>query len=325
MDAPGRAAEAGLSGRMPGAMVCCSSQVATVTCTYDARVRLSRRPVCGAEYLDCVTLLLQRARQASPARGLWEAADFQWWWRRDQQDDPGRQFFWFDDGQPAAAVILTSWGDRFSCDLLSADHDLSGVLGALWPVALGAIGALGDVPVEVTVRDDDAAMIDAVVTSGFSATGEVGVATWMPAAGRPPVSAIPDGFRLVARSDSAQGPHPLARRNGDQVTERLAECSLYRRDLDLAIYAPDGQVAAYGLFWADPVTGVGLVEPIRTNGPYQGTGLGRHVLTAGLNRLAARGCRRLKVSYISGNDAATRLHLGAGFCPESTSRVYRTR
>jgi hypothetical protein len=73
-----------------------------------------------------------------------------------------------------------------------------------------------------------------------------------------------------------------------------------RRDLDLAIYAPDGQVAAYGLFWADPVTGVGLVEPMRMHGRYQGIGLGRHVLTAGLNRLAARGCRRLKVSYISG-------------------------
>jgi predicted N-acetyltransferase YhbS len=288
-------------------------------------MRLRERQVCGAEYLDCVTLLLQRARQASPTRGLWEAADFQWWWRRDQHDDPGRQFFWFDDGYPAAAVILTSWGDRFSCDLLSADHDLSGVLGLLWPVALGAIGALGDVPVEVAVRDDDAATIDAVVTSGFSPTSEASVATWMPAADRPPVSTIPAGFRLAARSDCARWPHHLAPRNGDQVADRLAECSLYRHDLDLAVYAPDGQVAGYGLFWADPVTGVGLVEPMRTNDRYQGMGLGRHVLTAGLNLLAARGCRRFKVSHVSGYDPSRRLYLGAGFCPESTSRIYRAR
>jgi hypothetical protein len=160
---------------------------------------------------------------------LWEAADFQWWWRRDQHAEPGRQFFWFDDGQPAAAVILTSWGDRFSCDLLSADHDLSGVLGALWPVALDAIGALGDVPVEVTVRVDDAIMIDAVITSGS--------------------------------------------------------------------LRPASQVMRRGCPQQD----------------------GRR------NRLAARGCRRLKVSYISGNNAATRLYLGVGFRPESTSRVYRTR
>lgn len=136
------------------------------------------------------------------------------------------------------------------------------MLGALWPVALDAIGALGDVLVEVTVRDDDAIMIDAVITSGFSATGEAGVATWMPAAGRPPVSAIPAGFRLAARSDSAQGLHPLARRNGDQVAERLAECSLYRRDLDLAIYALDGQVAAGAVARSPHESPAGTAVPV---------------------------------------------------------------
>ena len=70
---------------------------------------------------------------------------------------------------------------------------------------------------------------------------------------------------------------------------------------------------------------VGLVEPTRTHDRYQGMGLGRHVLTAGLNRLAARGRRRFKVSHVSGNDASRRLCLGAGFCPESTSRIYRAR
>jgi len=95
----------------------------------------------------------------------------------------------------------------------------------------------------------------------------------MPAADRPPVSTIPDGFRLAARGDCARGPHPLARRNGDQVADRLAECSLYRRDLDLAVYAPDGQVAGYGLCWADPVTGCwpgrtdAHARPLPRNGP----------------------------------------------------------
>lgn len=38
--------------------------------------------------------------------------------------------------------------------------------------------------------------------------------------------------------------------------------------LDLAVYDGDGAVTAYGLFWADPHTGVGLVEPMRTEGPF---------------------------------------------------------
>ena len=115
----------------------------------------------------------------------------------------------------------------------------------------------------------------------------------------------------------------MIRRNGDHVAQRLAECSLYRPDLDLAVYAPNGDVAAYGLFWADPVTGVGLVEPMRTEDAYQGLGLARHVLTSGLDRLAGHGCSTLKVSYIEGNDAARRLYLGAGFEPGATSRTYR--
>jgi hypothetical protein len=79
----------------------------------------------------------------------------------------------------------------------------------------------------------------------------------------------------------------MARRNGAQVAERLARCSLYRPELDLMVEAPDGGVAGYGLFWADPVTGVGLVEPMRTEDAHQRLGSGRHVLTSGLVRLAA--------------------------------------
>jgi predicted N-acetyltransferase YhbS len=75
-------------------------------------------------------------------------------------------------------------------------------------------------------------------------------------------------------------------------------------------------VAAYRLFWADPVTGVGLVEPMKTEERYWRKGLARHVLTTGLDRLAAHGCTRLKVS--SGHD----LYLGVGFTPIAPDQTY---
>jgi GNAT superfamily N-acetyltransferase len=112
-------------------------------------------------------------------------------------------------------------------------------------------------------------------------------------------------------------------RNGELVAERLAECSLYRPELDLAVYAQDGGLAAYGLFWADTVTGVGLVEPMRTEAGYQRMGVGRGVLAEGLDRLARAGCVRLKVSYVVGNEASRRLYVGAGFRPYSSTRTYR--
>ena len=114
-------------------------------------------------------------------------------------------------------------------------------------------------------------------------------------------------------------------RSGAHVAERLRECSLYRDDFDLAVYAPNGDVAAYGLFWADLVTGVGLVEPMRTEDRYQRQGIARHVLTSGVGRLAAHGCSRLKVSYMTGNQASRGLYLGCGFHAGSADRTYLLR
>jgi predicted N-acetyltransferase YhbS len=76
------------------------------------------------------------------------------------------------------------------------------------------------------------------------------------------------------------------------------------------VAAPDGEPAGYGLFWADPVTGVGLVEPMRTEQAHENRGIASHILATGLSRLAAHGCRQLKVS----NDLG--IYLRAGFGPD---------
>ena len=88
------------------------------------------------------------------------------------------------------------------------------------------------------------------------------------------------------------------------------------------MYSPDGEVAGYGLFWADAVIGVGLVEPMRTEERYMGMGIARHLLADGLDRMAGAGCSRLKVTHTVGNEAARRLYLGAAFRPQSLSRAY---
>ena len=290
---------------------------------YVVFMTLREHQAAGLEYLELVTALLQRARTNNATGGLCEAADLQWWWRRDQHPDPAQQIFWLDDDTPVAAVVFTDCGDWWACDTISATGDPSTVRDVVWPRAVEQIDRLGSGSVEVIARDDDAMLLDALSDAGFEPSGEVTVETSMSAADRPEVSPLADGFPLVARSDAQERAHHMIRRSGDQVAARLAECSLYRAELDLAVYAPNGDVAGYGLFWADPVTGVGLVEPMRTEDAYQGRGLARHVLTSGLDRLAAHGCSTLKVSYIDGNDAARRLYLGVGFRPRSTSRTYR--
>jgi ribosomal protein S18 acetylase RimI-like enzyme len=66
-----------------------------------------------------------------------------------------------------------------------------------------------------------------------------------------------------------------------------------------------------------------MVEPMRVEDEYQRRGLGRAILSAGLDRLAKRGARRLKVGYAS--DAARALYVGAGFRVTSTTTSYRWR
>ena len=274
----------------------------------------------GLEYLALVTQLLQRARLADAEGGLWEAADLQWWWRTPRRSDAIDHIFWIDEQGPVAGVVLTDWGRAWGCDPIVVPGDSTVTLPVIWPRALEAIDALGVEAAEVLARDDDVELRALLAGAGFVADDEQSGVTWMNAEDRPGVAAPPEGFTLVDRSRAPTGPHPMRRRSGEDVEARLLQCSLYDPQLDLAVEAADGAVAGYALFWFDPVTKVGLVEPMRVEAAYQRRGLARAMLTAGLDRLAKRGARRLKVGYAT--DVARALYVGAGFRVTSTSRPY---
>jgi ribosomal protein S18 acetylase RimI-like enzyme len=295
--------------------------------THLAVHRIIRMPVhevraSGLEYLALATELLQRARLTDPVAGLWEAADLQWWWRTPRRSDAIDQLFWVDDKGPVAGVVLTDWGRAWGCDPIVVPS-ASVPLALVWARAVEAIDGLVLDAVEVLARDDDVELLDLLAGSGFTAADERSGTMWMDAADRPEVSALPEEFVLVDRAEGTTRPHPMRRRSGEGVDARLRQCSLYDPALDLAVETAAGETAGYALFWFDPVTRVGLVEPMRVEDAYQRRGLARALLTAGLERLARRGARRLKVGYAT--DVARRLYVGAGFDVISTSRSYSRR
>ena len=273
----------------------------------------------GLEYLGLATQLLQRARLADADAGLWEAADLQWWWRTPRRSDVIDQRFWLDDEGPVAAVVLTEWGRRWGCDPIVVPGSAP-PLATVWARGFEAIDDLGLEAVDVLVRDDDLELQGLLGAAGFVAGDDRSGVTWMDAEDRADPTALPEGFVLVDRAGDTRRPHPLQRRSGEAVEARLRQCSLYDPALDLAVEGADGQVAGYALFWFDPVTEVGLVEPMRVEDAYQRRGLARAMLTAGLDRLAERGARRLKVGYATA--AARALYVGAGFRVTATSRSY---
>jgi GNAT superfamily N-acetyltransferase len=277
------------------------------------QVMREERSVSGIEYLVLVTELLDAARLVDPLHGTWEAADLQWWWRRDQHRDPGTQTFLMDGERPVSAVVLTNWGGRWQLDLLFTSPQHAEELKQLWPRAVQMMASVEAAPIELEVPTSDEQLIGCAVDAGFDIESKENWTCWMPASERPVLPRLASGFTLQSRTEAPDRPHPMAERSGTLVEARLAECSLYDPDLDLAVYTSEGDVAGYSLYWADHVTGVGLVEPMRTEDAFQHKGIARYMLAVGLDRLARSGCERLKVS------TDIRLYLSAGFTRTSSS------
>jgi predicted N-acetyltransferase YhbS len=275
----------------------------------------------GRDALMLATELLQRARRADRQAGIWEAADVQWWWREPRRSHRVEQLFWTDIEGPVGGVLLTSWtDDAWQCDPIIAPCASGLEPEVVWARALEEVGVQAVGGFEVPVRDDDLTFKELVEGSGLVA-GERDSTAWMNAADRRSVQSLAEGFALVDRTQRRGTPHPMRHRNGDAVEERLGQCPLYDPELDLAVEAVDGRIAGYSLYWLDPVTKVGLVEPVRVEDEYQRRGLGRAMLTAGVDRLAVKGAQRVKISY--GTEAAAALYQDVGFQPTSTATWYR--
>lgn len=283
----------------------------------------------GLDALADVTALLQRVRSADPTAGLYEAADLQWWWsQRERSTDVVPQLFWFDRlGRPEAAVIATDAAPRMQLDPIVMPEASPDLIAQVMARGLAHARAHGLDVVTLEIDRADHVLRDVLIGHGFAAEDDGVVEAWLAADGRPASSPLPAGYRLSSRVDTAQRPHHMisVERNHPDPEPRLRQTSLYRPDLDLVVHDSNDCVAAYGLFWYDPATRTGLVEPMRTEDDHQRRGLARHVLTAGIDRLAAAGAERIKICYEPGNPASEHLYLDVGFVPDRQTEVYAGR
>jgi RimJ/RimL family protein N-acetyltransferase len=280
----------------------------------------------GLQYLETATVLLQRIRSSHPTAGLYEAADLQWWWsQKPRSTDNLPQLFWFDHlGRPEAAVIATDHGQRIALDPIVMPDATPDWVAHVMERGLAHAGESGFDAVGLEVDPADEVLRDVLVDQGFEIEEDGVVETWLAADARPEISLLHEEYRLSSRLDTMQRPHHMinATRNHSDSEPRLRQTSLYRPDLDLVVHDSGDSVAAYGLFWYDPVSATGLVEPMRTEDDHQRRGLSRHVLTAGIDLLAAAGAERIKICYEPDNPASKGLYLGVGFEPVRQTVVF---
>ncbi|MCO5224518.1 MAG: GNAT family N-acetyltransferase [Thermomicrobiales bacterium] len=284
---------------------------------------LGEAQVSGLEAMELATRLLQRARVVDPMAGLWEAADIQWSWRMPRLSDDIEKTFWIDANGPVAGIWMTSSQETtWQVDPIVIPGADDGLRKMVWERAIQHITERPSGTFDIPVNDDDVLFFALAREYNLTPGGQDSTG-WMNAASRPPVAPVADGFTIVDRTMQPTTLHPMRDRNGEAIEERLRECSLYDPSPDLAVITNDGQTAGYSLYWFDPVTRVGLVEPVRIEDRFQRKGLARAMLTAGISRLVDKGAERIKVSWES--EAASALYRSVGFQQTSTTTWYRTQ
>ena len=289
----------------------------------------------GIHYLEAATALLRRVRSVHPTAGLLEAADLQWWWRTPRSTDNLRQLFWFDHlDRPEAAVIATDWGDGIVLDPIVMPDATPDWVAHVIKRGLAHASESGFGAVDFVVDSADRVMREVLAGHGFamkddgtdvSSVSLSIVDAWLAADARPEISPLHEDYRLSSRRDTMLRPHHMIHRSGPDVEMRLRQTSLYRPDLDLLILDRRDRVAAYGLFWFDPETVTGLVEPMRTEDEHQRRGLARHLLTTGIDLLAEAGAERIKIGFRPNNPAARDLYLSVGFEPDKQTATFSRR
>jgi GNAT superfamily N-acetyltransferase len=260
---------------------------------------------------------------------LLEAADLHWWWRTPRSTDRLRQLFWFDHlGRPEAAVIVTDWGEGIALDPIVMPDATPDWVAHVIERGLAHANESGFGAVDFVVDRADDVMREMLVGHGFAIEEDVRltvVNAWLAADARPAISPLHEDYRLSSRLGTTQRPHQMIHRSGPDVETRLRQTSLYRPDLDLLVLDTRDRVAAYGLFWFDPETATGLVEPMRTEDDHQRRGLARHLLTAGIDLLAEAGAVRIKICFRPDDPAARGLYLSVGFEPVKQTAVLSRR
>ena len=133
---------------------------------------------------------------------------------------------------------------------------------------------------------------------------------------------LPDGFsirpvqgkdeveRLVALHRAAFGTDNMT------VEQRLALMNTpqYRPDLDLVLAAPDNELAAFCVCgFEDPHGKIGFTDPIGTHQRYQGRGLGKALVSAGLLALQSAGAQVAELGTSSENIGMQKLASALGF------------
>ncbi|MBP1040212.1 GNAT family N-acetyltransferase [Vagococcus sp. BWB3-3] len=80
---------------------------------------------------------------------------------------------------------------------------------------------------------------------------------------------------------------------GQRGFEKIRQMPDYRPELDLVVFDPEGQPAGLANFWVSDKTDIAVLEPLGVVWWYRRLGLGKALITEGINRTRVHGCTQL--------------------------------
>jgi mycothiol synthase len=144
-----------------------------------------------------------------------------------------------------------------------------------------------------------------------------------------PTPSLPTGYRIVA-SSSVDIDVIIEAHNGSFGSSWTA--ATYgavqghpgrSADLELIALAPDGSAAGFTVVWCDPVSRIGLFEPVGTHRDHQRLGIGTALIVSGLEEMHRHEMQSARVTYEATNPAPRALYHSLGFRDAARADEYR--
>jgi ribosomal protein S18 acetylase RimI-like enzyme len=178
-----------------------------------------------------------------------------------------------------------------------------------------------DVPLSADISAGDAVRAEALRRNGFARGGDAYFLTAREIGSPPPVG-LPPGYVIRAAVGPDDAAALAAVHSGSfgstwtaETYEWLMTTPGYAPERELVAVAPDGSFAAFTVTWYDHVNRTGLFEPVGTHVDHRRLGLGRAVLSAGMQRMHKAGLATAMVVHEADNEGSTALYADAGFRP----------
>jgi mycothiol synthase len=272
--------------------------------------------------------VLSAGRQAANRAYYVHPGDLSWWLFYTDENYQDKICLWEWNSRLAGWSMLSNSGRSFDVFVVPEMHGRSFEAKImLWAeeIQANALKKLHSRNIRTMwVAETDQPRIHWLEMRGFQSSTQGMVHMQRPLTSDLPDIMLPQGFQVrpvageqevdlrAAASHAAFG-SSLSIDACMQRMLRFMQSPVYRPENDLVSVSPDGVFASFCILWPDPITKVGLFEPVGTHPAFQGRGLGKAVLSAGLQRLHKLGMTQANVCVESDNIPAIRLYESLGF------------